>query len=206
MGLAARLQERTATLHREAERSGFIRTMLQGRASRSGYALFLLNLLPAYRALECGLEKQRFDQRFALFARPELYRTPALERDLAALLGEVVGWPAVLPEGGNYASRIDHATGPRLLAHAYVRYLGDLSGGQILARLLARSPGIEPGALNFYDFPAISDLKGFGQDYRAAIDSAALTFDEAEEVLDEACIAFEHNIKLSEALARVTPA
>ena len=56
-----RLQERTATLHRQAERSGFIRTMLQGRASRDGYALFLRNLLPAYQALEQGLERGRSD-------------------------------------------------------------------------------------------------------------------------------------------------
>lgn len=205
MGLAGRLHERTATLHRQAERSGFIRLMLQGRASRGGYALFLLNLLPAYRALESGLESLRFDRRFALLARPELYRTPALERDLVALLGVAAGWPAIMPEGNDYASRIGLATGPRLLAHAYVRYLGDLSGGQILARLLSRSPGIEPGALNFFDFPAISDLKRFGQDYRAAIDSAALAPDEAEGVLDEACIAFDHNIRLSDALAEVTP-
>ena len=49
------------------------------------------------------------------------------------------------------------ADAPRLIAHAYVRYLGDLSGGRIVGRILARSPGLGPEALSFYDFPGIAD-------------------------------------------------
>lgn len=34
-------------------------------------------------------------------------------------------------------------TAPRLLAHAYVRYLGDLSGGQIIGNRLRKAYGLE---------------------------------------------------------------
>jgi heme oxygenase len=205
IGLAARLQERTAKLHRQAERSGFVRTMLQGRASRAGYALFLLNLLPAYRALESGLERERQDPRLTALALPALYRTSAIENDLTALLGAGEAWPEVLPTGAAYGALVARATGARLIGHAYVRYLGDLSGGQILARLLARSPGLGSEALAFYDFPAIADTALFRDAYRAAIDAAELSDEDEVAVLDEACTAFEQNVRLSEELAATSP-
>src|SRR3954454_18181159 len=105
-GLASRLQERTASLHRRAERSGFIRMMLQGRASREGYALFLLNLLPAYRALDAALELGRADPCLARLARPALYRAAAIERDLLVLVGARERWPAMLPAGAAYGERV----------------------------------------------------------------------------------------------------
>ena len=48
--------------------------MLKGRASRDGYALFLRNLLPAYQALEEGLERDRSDPGVEALAQPALYR------------------------------------------------------------------------------------------------------------------------------------
>lgn len=42
-----------------------------------------------------------------------------------------------------------------LLAHAYVRYLGDLSGGQIIRRHIAKAYGLDPVSglgTQFYEF------------------------------------------------------
>lgn len=50
---------RTKTLHVEAERTGIIRDLLRGEASREGYVLLLRNLLPAYQAMEQGLHRHR---------------------------------------------------------------------------------------------------------------------------------------------------
>ena len=48
------------------------------------------------------------------------------------------------------------AAGPdpsRLLAHAYVRYLGDLSGGQFIRRRISKAYGLDDGAgVSFYEF------------------------------------------------------
>ncbi len=175
--------------------------MLQGRASRDGYALFLFNLLPAYRFLEAGLVRHRDDRRLHVLVAPELFRTALLERDLAVLIGSGVRRPARLPAGLAYAARIAAADAPRLIAHAYVRYLGDLSGGRILGRLLARAPGIAREALGFYEFPEIADPEGFRDAYRGAIDACALGADEQDMVVNEAVTAFAHNIRLSTTVA-----
>jgi heme oxygenase len=137
----------TKTLHTEAERSGVIRDLLRGEASRAGYILLQRNLLPAYRALEAGLERHR--------------DTPAL-----------------------------------LIAHAYTRYLGDLSGGQILKRLLANKPGLAPDELSFYDFPG-HDLTQLKTDYRTALDRAGAQVKDPQAVIDEGSEAFRLNTDLS---------
>lgn len=63
----------------------------------------------------------------------------------------------------------------RLLAHAYVRYLGDLSGGQFVKRQLGKVYGLEDGfGLAFYDFKqlggntsaTIGDMKKIKEWYR----------------------------------------
>lgn len=171
--------------------------MIKGRAGRDGYALFLFNLAPAYRFLEDGLRRHRGDPRLAALVAPELFRHGAILDDLAALVGEGARPPARLPAGQAFAARIAAADPARLIAHAYVRYLGDLSGGRILGRLLARAPGIGAKGLGFYAFPAIADPERFRDDYRGRIDRVDLTAAEHEAVLAEACLAFRHNIRLS---------
>jgi heme oxygenase len=182
-------------------------SMLRGRASRDGYALFLRNLLPAYHALERGLEGGRDDARLAPLALPALYRCAAIKRDLVTLLGAGAASPAMLSSGAAYGEQVARATGARLIAHAYVRYMGDLSGGQILSRILARTPGLEGIALAFHDYPTIADCKHYRDTYRDIIDRTALAPEEEEAVLNEACAAFEHNIRLSQQLtATLAPA
>ncbi len=89
--------------------------------------------------------------------------------------------------------------GERLIAHAYTRYLGDLSGGQILKRLLERSLGLGPDALSFYEFPAIADIAVFKSGLHAAI-AAATSVVDVVAVVEEAAMAFRLNIELSRAI------
>jgi len=200
-GLAARLRAGTAALHTRAERSGVVGDLLRGRGARVAYALLLRNLLPVYRAIEDGLERHRDDKLLAPFARKELYRAPRISADLAAIIGP--DWPeriGLLPAGARYATRAARAAegdGARLIAHAYVRTLGDLSGGQAVARVLARSLGLPAEALGLYAFPAL-DLAAVKAEWRAALDAADPPG--PEQVLREAQIAFRLNIALSEAV------
>ena len=84
-----------------------------------------------------------------------------------------------------------------LIAHTYVRYMGDLSGGQVLKRMLGRTLGIGPDGLSFYDFPGIDDVVAFKADYLAAISEAASTSADIKRVTDEAVAVFELNIDVS---------
>jgi heme oxygenase len=186
-----------------AERSGIIADIIGGTGSGKGYALLLRNLLPAYDAMESRLDALRGSSGLGELAMPEIYRAAALRSDLAALGG--ADWAAtlpLLPAGERYAERVvAAAAGARLIGHVYVRYLGDLNGGQILKRRLAGSLGLPPRALGFYDFPAIADLGRFAADYRRALGRAADRADFAD-IADEAAEAFRHNIQVSEEVKR----
>jgi heme oxygenase len=199
--IATALYLRTKTLHVEAERTGIIRDLLRGEASRRGYVVLLRNLLPAYLAMEQGLARHRHSREFAPLAAYRLDRADAIEADLVALCG--ARWRQDVPllaAGELYAGRIATAAegdGARLIAHAYTRYLGDLSGGRILQRLLARSLQLRPAELSFYEFPRFSDLEALKSDYRRALDRAGALFADGNAIVEEGALAFSHNIALS---------
>jgi heme oxygenase len=203
-GFAAVMRDRTKLVHREAERTGFVAELIRGRATRDGYALFLRNLVPAYAAMEHALEAHRGKPILGAFADPRLARLPALESDIAAIAGPA--WASTLPlvnEAQAYAAAIEEAArgeGLRLVAHAYARYLGDLSGGQILKPLLGRAFGLGPDMLAFYDFPEFPDLHAPKLAMRDALDAIPAAGPEAEPIVAEALTAFRHNIALSEAV------
>lgn len=203
-GLSEALRERTAALHRKAERSGIIADILHGRTDRRGYALLLRNLLPAYREMEAALDCHADRPVLRAFAQRALYRSESLGADLAALCGP--SWGRDLPllaAGERYASRIAASAadgGVRLAAHAYVRYFGDLSGGQILKRLLGQALELPAAALSFYEFPDIGDAADFKAQMRALMDDAIMRAADRAAILDEGVRAFEHNIEVSEAV------
>jgi heme oxygenase len=204
-GPADRLRERTHGLHGIAERSGFIHALLGGTATPGGYAIYLRNLLPAYLAMEEGLETHRDTDAVGRLAMREVYRAGAMKSDLTALCGS--DWASalpLLPAGASYAACIVRAAegdGARLLGHAYVRYLGDLNGGRVMMGRLSESLNLPRSALSFYIYGGIPDLKAFRVAYRARLDQAASRLD-LDPVLDEAVTAFEWNIELSRDVQR----
>lgn len=202
--LSVKLRQSTASLHIEAENSGVTAALIRGVATLGEYLLLLRNLLPVYRALEAGLERHSGAPGLGWFARPELYRADSIEADLSGLTGH--GWAEalpVLPSARAYAASVADAArgrGDGLLGHAYVRYLGDLSGGRILHRLLSRSLRIDPSHLSFFEFPRLADPSAYRDVFRRALDDALASVDGAC-VIDAAQCAFRHNIALSRALA-----
>ena len=207
MSLADRLKTRTETLHREAERSGIIHDLLRGRAGRPAYALLLRNLLPVYEAIEGALEGADAASALKPFARPELYRATALRSDLDQLAGP--DWPETLPvldSAQRYREHVAESAageGLRLISHVYVRYLGDLNGGQILGQLMRKHLGLGTEALAFYQFPDLSDPRIFAGAYRALFDQIDLPSNAVEPLLVEAMTAFRLNIEVSRDVARV---
>lgn len=202
--LTEALRERTQALHTAAERSGVINDILRKKVDRQGYALLLRNVLPVYREMERALDKNRERPIFRALARPELYRARRIEADLSALSG--ANWESdlpLLPAAALYAERliaVSDGDGGRLVAHAYVRYFGDLSGGQILKKLLGTTLDLSPQALTFYEFPGIPDPVSFKNAMRISIDVDVAARCDADEVIEEAKSAFEHNIAVSTAV------
>ncbi len=198
--LVTALYNRSKTLHVEAERSGVIGDLLRGEASRDGFILLQRNLLPAYQALERGLERHRNTPSHKTLANYRFDRATALSADLIALGGGSLADIPLLPAGKAYAQRIKACAeddGARLIAHAYTRYLGDLNGGQILKRLLMKKPGLRPAELSFYDFADHPDFPTLKAEYREALDQAGTLVADPESVIAEGLEAFQLNIDLS---------
>jgi heme oxygenase len=204
-GLVSRMRARTRDLHREAERSGILRELLQRRADLAGYALLLRNLYPVYLAMEAGLLIHFRARGVRHITVHDLQRRDALASDLGAIVGG--DWETrlpVLPAAAVYATRIANAAQRMpgtLIAHAYVRYLGDLSGGQVLRRLVSETLGLGPEALSFYDFGSDRATESRVVTYLAAIDAAGRDLAPRMDVIvEEAAEAFRCNIMVSEAV------
>lgn len=204
--LAARLREGTKDAHEQAENSGYMRAFVQGRVHRDAYARYVSGLYPVYTALEDALDANRAHPVVAPLYLPELHRRTALEADLAYFYGDA--WrDAAPPSAGSapYVARIREisATNPALLvAHSYTRYLGDLSGGQMLKKMTAKFLGLTSDAgLAFYEFPLIEAPGAFKGRYRDALNNLPIDEAGAEAVVAEASTAFTLNMRLFDALA-----
>jgi heme oxygenase (biliverdin-producing, ferredoxin) len=193
------MRRRTTHLHAQAERSGVVAALLQGRVSQPRYALYLRNLLPAYQAMEQALQQNCDRPGYQELAQPALRRSASIVSDLGALAGP--DWATALPllsSGEEYAARVEFAANDGLLiAHCYTRSLGDLNGGQILRRRLTQTFGPTFQAHAFTTFPGIPDPRGFSQAYRVSLDRAGADLPDWEPIIDEAAIAFTMNIHLS---------
>lgn len=201
IGLSNVLREVTAPLHRQAEKAGTISDIVRGRSSRAAYALLLRNLHAVYAAIERGLDRHRDTPAVRHVVRDEVFRAGAIALDLENLCGGKAAAAAVplLPEGRAYAAAVTESAdgdGIGLIGHAYTRYLGDLSGGQTVSQVLARTLGLDAGMRNIYRFTGIGDLDAYKDGYRAAIDRAAFETDRPDAVLAEAMRAFRLNIAL----------
>ncbi len=204
---SARLRVATNGVHRRAEKTAFIIGFLRGTATRLAYTRLLASLHPVYQAMEEEMGRLRtIDPTLARFDFPALHRRAALERDLEFLSGP--DWARTVPGVSSsrvYAERIRvvaAAEPVRLVGHLYTRYMGDLSGGQILAGIAQRSLGLSRGAgLDFYDFPDVADIPLMKSVFRSRLDElGAKPPAVGAGVIDEAQIAFRNNIAIFEQL------
>ena len=203
-GLADRLREGTRSSHRRAERTGIMGRLLHGAVGRDDYCRLLWNLHPIYAALERALDHHAEAPLVAAVRVRDLYRAAALAADLDHLHG--AGWRSrpVASATSAYIARLDHldAHWPAgLVAHAYVRYLGDLNGGRILHDAVGAALGLEAGAgARFYDFGGPLRAETLKRHYRSSIDSLQVDAAATEAIVTEAESAFARHIQLFEEL------
>lgn len=202
--LPQRLREATRALHAAAERSALMVALLSGRLPRPRYLMLLRSLHALYEALEAGLERLAPDPAIATLDASALRRAPALAADLQALHGP--GWRTALapvPAAQAYAARLSAlaATGSRtLVAHAYVRYLGDLNGGQLLRRRVAQGLALSGDeGTQFYDFGGNAAV--LRDRLRGALGRLPLSPDEQDAVVAEACWAFDQHRQMFEEIS-----
>lgn len=194
------LRERSSTAHSGSEHAGFMSDLMRGRGTREDYVALVAQHWFIYEALESAAQRMAADPVAAPFISEKLTRLPALEADLEYLIG--ADWRErvePLPTTRRYVDRIRQvaATWPGgFVAHHYTRYLGDLSGGQFIGKLMARQFGFDTNGIGFYLFADIADPAAFKEVYREQLDAAPWDAAEQERVIDEVLVAYQFNTDL----------
>ncbi|CAO2641949.1 Heme oxygenase 2 [Lemmus lemmus] len=178
--LSELLKEGTKEAHDRAENTQFVKDFLKGNIRKE---LFKVCALSQYFPME-------------------LHRKEALIKDMEYFFGENWEEQVKCSEAAQkYVDRI-HYVGqnePELLvAHAYTRYMGDLSGGQVLKKVAQRAlklPSTGEGT-QFYLFEHVDNAQQFKQFYRARMNALDLNLKTKERIVEEANKAFEYNMQI----------
>lgn len=176
------------------EGAPFIVNLLSGHGSVAGYRALLTQLRAVYTTMEQAEASVSDDVLAGPFADPRLHRVDRIEADLAAI-----------PAAGDGADLLDATVAytrrilasvqewpSAFVAHHYLRYLGDLSGGQVIARMLQRHYDVTTDQLTFFDFDGIKP-KPFKDDYRVRLDTTPWDGPEQARLVEEARQAYEFN-------------
>lgn len=180
------LRQLTLDSHKRAERSDFMRRITKKGITPYQYYVYLSNQLLCYYALETAALNRGLLKGIEL-----IQRASNLSKDLTELEG-LYGFtiPGHLKATDKYLRYIESISteSDRLMAHIYVRHMGDLSGGQVLRKLV-------PGSGQHYEFKEdVDDLKekireklhdGMADEANRCFDMIHEFFEELESVFDD---------------------
>jgi len=203
--LSLKLKTGTKKAHRAAENVRFVREFLRGRVTQAHYAVLLQKLFVVYREMEKLLRDaaQKEPMVAAVHFPTELERADRLAKDLDFLCGtpewrdsDHVQRPSDAVSA--YVARLRKVAEEHpilLLAHSYTRYLGDLSGGQILKRRAKKTYALPTTGegVGFYEFPAVKSVRAFKEEYKTKLNGLELEVGATDALVDESNLAFKFN-------------
>lgn len=135
------LKELTHENHKRVERTRFAHRLLKKQITPQQYYTYLYNQLMSYYALEYAASSKGL-----LKDIEDIRRSHRISKDIAELETEygfdpVDTTPQTLPSTSKYIQHIQNISSDadKLMAHVYVRHMGDLSGGQIIKRFIPGS-------------------------------------------------------------------
>lgn len=202
--LSVAMKQGSAAEHDAAEQSPFMTELLAGRIGASGYSEYLLRLRVVYAALEDAVRARRDDAMVAAVYDPALERLSAIDADLDHWLAPGAARDVDSPAAAAYAERLGALTwGGALVAHHYTRYLGDLSGGRGIGKILDRTFNLRGAGLAFYEFPVRP--KPYKDAYRARLDALCPDAGDIDRIVGEVKCAFGLNQALFDELSDSAP-
>ncbi|MFN6154169.1 heme oxygenase (biliverdin-producing) [Anabaena sp. AL09] len=206
--LAMKLRVGTQQAHTDSENLGFMKCFVKGVVDRDCFIQLLRNFYFVYSELETAIEKHKQHPVINLIYFPELNRQSSLEQDMLFYYGNQ--WHKRItpsPAAQAYIARIQqiYTHEPALLlAHSYTRYLGDLSGGQMLQKIAQSAlklSGYE--GTSFYNFQQIPDKQAFKEKYRQALDKLSIDDKTTDKIVAEANHAFKLNMQILKELESI---
>jgi heme oxygenase len=168
------LKELTWEHHKDAERQEFVKVLMSGKINPRLYATYLWNQHKKYDLLEAMAMAQGLLDNLV-----DIRRKTKIEKDFLELWQEKEP-PVIVSSTRDYImhmKEIMHDSNA-LMAHVYVLHMGDLSGGQMIARKA-------PGQGRMYQFD--TDKAELKEAIRAKTN---------DEMADEARYCFEQSTKL----------
>lgn len=200
------IKKNSDVLHDVAEKTGFLKDLLDGKVTRESYSEYLFNLYEIYKTIEFNLEKYSTNEVVKEFAIKEVYRSEEIYKDLRFLLGEKLKSMNILASTKAYIERINELgrKNPELLvAHAYTRYLADLFGGRTIYAMLKETYKIEEEGLNYYKYKSLEDgdsMRVFIMNYHNKLNNINLNDSLKEKFIDEVANSYVYNIAISNEL------
>lgn len=170
------LKQLTWEEHKNAERQAFVKELMGG-ISVQRYCDFLHNLHPQYNILE------NFSKLHNLL---DIEVAKNIHADILELEQQLVDYkPVIYPVVKEYTDHLLTIKDDphKLMAHIYVRHMGDLSGGQMIAKRI-------PGSAKFYQFD--EDVNVLKDKIRTRLD---------DSMADEAKICFNFATELFKQMA-----
>ena len=202
---SAQIKEGTKKSHSAAENTTFVASFLRGVVNKESYKKLVSDLYFVYSAMEEEVENLKDHPIIGRIQLSDLNRVDALEQDLRFYYGPI--WRSLVTPSeacNQYVNRIREVAKnePELLVgHHYTRYLGDLSGGQILKGIAEKAMELGDGqGLKFYDFEKIEDAKAYKAGYRGILDGLPITEHQANAIIVEANYAFRLNMYMFDTL------
>tara|TARA_R100000742_G_C4250924_1_gene69261 strand:+ start:178 stop:885 length:708 start_codon:yes stop_codon:yes gene_type:complete len=207
---SVQIKEGTKKSHSAAENTSFVASFLRGVVSKESYKNLVKDLYYVYRTMEEEMEKHKDHPVVGRLNLSDLNRVNNLERDLRFYYGPM--WRSLIMPSeacANYVSRIKCCSieDPTLLVgHHYTRYLGDLSGGQILYNIAKRSLPftkyeLDAGeGLHFYEFEKIDNPKAYKAHYKGILNTLDVDQHQVDAIIVEANYAFRLNMYMFDTL------
>ena len=202
---AIQLKEGTKKSHSAAENTTFVKSFLRGVVNKESYRALVNDLYFVYCALEEEVSNLKDHPVVGNLQLSDLERKDALEMDLRYYYGPI--WRSLIKPSEaceRYVNRIHEVAKnePELLVgHHYTRYLGDLSGGQILKGIAQKALELGDGqGLKFYDFEKIDDTKAYKAGYRGILNDLPIDQHQADAIIVEANYAFRLNMYMFDTL------
>ncbi|KAM8930154.1 heme oxygenase 1 [Pelodytes ibericus] len=209
--LSEALKEETKEVHEQAENTELMKNFQKGLVSLEEFKLVISSLYFVYEALEEEIERNKDNSAFSpLYFPLELHRKDALEQDLDYFYGpqwrKKIPYPQSTKNYVNWLHHVGQKEPELLVAHAYTRYLGDLSGGQVLKKIAQKAlqlPVTGEG-LAFFTFDNVSNATKFKQLYRSRMNSLDIDTATKQRIVQEAKTAFLLNVKVFEELQNLS--
>ena len=202
---AKQIKEGTKKSHSAAENTSFVKSFLRGVVNKESYRGLISDFYFVYSALEEEVTKLKDHPVVGSLDLPELRRKISLEMDVRYYYGPI--WRSLIKPSEaceRYVNRIREVAKnePELLVgHHYTRYLGDLSGGQILKGIAEKAMELGNGeGLKFYEFQNIEDSKTYKQGYREKLNNLPIDQHQADAIIVEANYAFRLNMYMFDTL------